>query len=175
MPAGSSPLVGLVQDQQLGPVHNRLRHAQALFHAQRILLTLSPMRFSSPTHADHLVDALLCDALSHPGVLLQVFPAGHVGVHLGILHNRADVFHRSLKVGPHIVPVDGDLTRIGLQKTGDHLDGRGLSTRRSVPKAEYFPLLCGEGKIVYHFLLPKDLVRFLISSTLSIDKTTLLH
>ena len=142
---GVEAIAGLVEDEQLGVGHERLREGEPRAHAVGILAHLVVL---APGEADPLDDFL--DALRRRGrgVVaedLQILPAAEVVVKNRRLENRADSVQRLRAVTCDVVAADTQLAGGGPDLAEHHADGGALAGAVVAEEAEDLP--AGHGEI----------------------------
>ena len=137
----------LVEDQQLGPVQQRLRDPQPLPHAERVRFHLVVNRALKIDKPHNLLDALRTDAAAHPREMLQIFPSRHKLVHLRILHDAAHLGDCFRKLIAQRYAADPNISGIRGSQPHQHADGGCLSGTIGPEKTEYLTGEYVEGDI----------------------------
>ena len=115
-----------VQQQEVGPVHQRQSQAQPLLHAQGKVLKDLFSCVGQVSLLQHLVHRSFAGDTPLDAIVFQVLPGGEVGIEAGGLYHDPGTgthLHEVLTRGPE----EGDLPRRRHGLTGHHADDGGLS------------------------------------------------
>ena len=140
---------GLVQEQDLGAVQQRPGQGKALPHAGGIGRQLSVFGAGEGQFPEQAFSPGLSLLPRHPkgaGVEEQVFHAGEMIVHLGVLRDDAAQGVDLFGLGMGVYAQDAAGAAGGGKNAGEQLDRSGLSGAVGPQKAEDFPRAQAEGK-----------------------------
>ena len=151
---GVKPVGGFVQNHQLGIVQQRLRHAQPLFHTQRIGLELIADARLHPHHFHHAVDLGAIGA-ARVGLQQQIVVAGQIFVHIRMLNDAADMCHGGGEIVLHRMTVNEDAAAVHMQQPEDDFDGGGFTGAVGAQKAEYFARFHRKAEILHYRVRPE--------------------
>ena len=128
--AGSSPVVGLVEEQHLGRVDQRHREVEPPAHAARVGADAAVRRLAEADALDQVGGALgdlaRRDAVQRRLELHQL-AAGHEHVERGLLQGDADALAHQVRLGGDVVAGDERAAAGRAQQRDEHPHGRRLA------------------------------------------------
>lgn len=142
---------GLVEEQDLGAVHQAERHVEAALHAARVALDDALGGVAEAEPFEQLVDAAIEGRAGQPvqaPLELEVLAAGGDGVGAGLLRHHADRAPDPVGVAQHVVPGDGRGAAVGAGEGGEDLDGGGFAGAVGAEQSEGLAGFDGDGHAV---------------------------
>ena len=145
------PRRGLVQDQQLGIVHDRHGQRKTLPHAERERIGFSvgivDKTDIDQEFGDTVLDVVL-GQMKKAGMKKEVLPHGEFAVERERLRHEADAPADRQVAGIDRPSAHLGLSLAGRQQSGQHLHGRGLAAAVGAEEAEDFSALDGEADAI---------------------------
>ena len=143
---------GLVQEQDVGMVHQASGDLQPPLHPARVVLQENVGLLSQVYQVQNILDPLLPQAgvhAVHPAVEVQVLPARELAVHAGILEDHPDGAAHGVPLSADIMTPDQGAAIGGPDHCGEHLDYGALARAVGSQEAKEFALLDMEIHLVH--------------------------